>query len=70
MLTIAGNVQFQDHYRNLNEIDLASALDLTQYQTRAGYYRGVVCDFYFYGQKTNKFVSKQEYIRSNARKVI
>ena len=68
--TMAGNVEFQDHYRNLNETDLASVLDLTQFQTRAAYYRGVVCDFYFYGQKTTLSVTKQEYIRPNTSRVI
>jgi SAM-dependent methyltransferase len=69
--TIAGNVQFQDHYRNLVISDVKTTLDLSEYQTCAGYYRASpIQDLYFYGKKTNQVESKAEYSDKDVVKVL
>ena len=68
--TIAGNVQFQDHYRNLTIEDVHSSMDLSQYKTVGGYYRAVVCDLYFYGKKTSVVEEKETYVRPNTKRVL
>jgi SAM-dependent methyltransferase len=68
--TIAGNAEFQDHYRNLVIDDVKSTLDLSEYQTCGGYYRAVVCDLYFYGKKTTVLENKSIYERPNTTKVL
>ena len=69
--TIAGNVQFQDHYRNLVIDDVKNTLDMKQFQTSAGYYRATpIQDLYFYGKKTDKVESKKEYYDTGVVKVL
>jgi SAM-dependent methyltransferase len=61
--TIAGHVEFQDHYRNLVINDVTSTLDMTQFQTCAGYYRSTpIEDLYFYGKKTSVNENKPRYV--------
>ena len=50
--TIAKNTDWQDYYKNLTITDIADAIQLDTFATRAAYYRKSTCDLYFYGVKT------------------
>ena len=69
LATLAGDIDFQDYYKNLTIDDISKCMDLNKFCYWRSYYNTATCDLYFVGIKGSNtvIISPLDYKNSNVR---